>query len=270
MKNIVIIILFISLTNSSSNIVSITSYDKIILQNSVINSMSHLQSDYDQKLLMDHKIKSMSFITQWENEIEPDSIKYLEFDLIGRLKYRTTTENTTQGCTPFMLKQVFIYDNNKLIKLIDYTFKYKSKSILSRWQEKDTTKLRLYDWEDYTYKGDTIIVENGFNVIKFIKNKEGNIIRQFQKAKSNDQMLDFHYEHSGSSIISNMETITIDEKIVSNYLKEDNKVIVSTKRGENQFKEIYIYDEVGLLQSKIRFENEKRISITKINYEYYF
>ena len=250
--------------------VSISNYDKIILQNTVTMDIPQLQADTEKKLFMDHKIKSMSFVMQRENEVKLDSLTFLEFDFSGRLKYRTTIENTTQGCLPFMLKQEFIYDKNKLKKVIDYTFKYKTKSVLANWLEKDTTRLRLFDWEDYTYKGDTIIVNNGNSITKFIKDKVGNIIYKIQKMKSNNQIQVIEYEYSGTSIISKIQTSLIDVKNVLNYFKEDNNVIINTKREDDEFKKIYVYNKDGLLQSIIRLKNGIKTSITRINYEYYF
>ncbi|MFZ1292219.1 MAG: hypothetical protein WAR79_19145 [Melioribacteraceae bacterium] len=273
MKNlllIILVILFISLTNCSSNVVSTTNYDKTIIRNTVDLDIPQLQPDTEKKLFMDQKIKSMSFVIQKENEIKLDSITFLEFDFSGRLKYRTTLENTTQGCLPFMLRQEFIYDKNKIKKVIDHTFKYKTNSVLSQWLEKDTTRLRLFDWEDYSYIGDTIIVENGNSVQKFVKDVEGNIIRLINRMKTNNQIADSKYDYSGTMVINEIGNSLVEIKDIIKYYEESNNVVKSFKISDDEFKEINVYDEKGLLQSINMYLNGKKVSTTKINYDYYF
>lgn len=267
--NITLLASMIIFNSCSSKVVSIEKQSEIILKNSLSLDIPQIQNITEITTLRENRVKSMAFILQNENPTKEDSITFLEFDFGGKLKYRTSTENTTQGCLPFMLKQFFIYDKDKLKKVIDYTFKYKSKSIWDNWQEKDTTRLRLYDWEDYTYNGDTITVETGYGITKFIMNKEGDIVHQIDRIKTNNQVVKSNYKFTGYSILREINNSINSEKGMIEYANEDNKVINSFEIEGIEFRIEEIYDSNGLLQSIIKYKSGKPTSHIKISYEYY-
>lgn len=131
-------------------------YETTILKNAVSFSIPQFQNNEEIELIKKHKIKSISYISFGNDSTDIDSLTYVEYDLEGRILRRTTKENTTQGCLPYMMRQEFAYEGNKIKKVTDYTFKYVANSTLENWLLRDTTQLEMFDWEDYSYNGDTV------------------------------------------------------------------------------------------------------------------
>ena len=127
----------------------------------------------------------MAFIKEYVDSARIDSLTYLEFDSEGKLVQRTTDDVTSVGCLPKTIRQIFIYDKGKLKRVDNYTFKYKTNSMFEKWMEDDTLNLSKFDYEDYTYRGDTIIVESGYAIWKYVVDKDGNIIKRILKIKNN-------------------------------------------------------------------------------------
>ena len=162
-------------------------YETTILKNAVSFSIPEFQNNEEIELIKKHKVKSVSYIAQNISVNEIDSLTFVEYDIDGKILRRTTKENTTQGCLPSMMRQEFTYEVNRIKKVTDYTFKFVANSTLENWLLRDTTKLEMFDWEDYTYNGDTVIVESGFAIHTYFKDDKGNIIKRTTLAKTNKQ-----------------------------------------------------------------------------------
>ena len=162
-------------------------YETTILKNAVSFSIPEFQNNEEIELIKKHKVKSVSYIAQNISVNEIDSLTFVEYDIDGKILRRTTKENTTQGCLPYMMRQEFTYEVNRIKKVTDYTFKFVANSTLENWLLRDTTKLEMFDWEDYTYNGDTVIVESGFAIHTYFKDDKGNIIKRTTLAKTNKQ-----------------------------------------------------------------------------------
>lgn len=244
-------------------------FEKTILTAAISNDFPQLQSNTVTELLKKHRVKSLSFVTQRKDSALLDSVRYEEFDKEGKIIRRTTTENTTQGCLPYMNRQEFKYDGDRIKKVTHYTFKYIARSILENWILKDTTKLIMFDWEDYSYSGDTITVEAGVSISKFIKDSNGNIIIETLRAKTNNQLLVTDYEYSNSKIHTQMTNQDDIENNDKNYEIKQNTFIENFEINDNKYREELIFDVTGLLKSRIRYLNGKEESRTIVTYSYY-
>lgn len=263
------IIILILLSSCRKEIVSSSEYETAILSTTFLKNMPQLQSKNESELFKKHRIKSMSLVIQKTDSTELDSITFLEFDKTGRIIRRTTTENTTVGCLPYMLRQEFTYDQNKIRKVINYTFRHKASSVLENWMTRDTSRLMIFDWEDYSYNNDTTFVESGFAVWKFIKDANGNIVKKTTRFKTNNQLAVFDYTYSPSSIVARMESSSYDKPNIWNYTVINNIVFISGKNGNNNYRIENVYDKNGFLRSKIRYFDEEKTSEAIVTYSYY-
>ena len=263
------IIILVLLSSCRKEIVSSSEYERTILSTTFLKSIPQLQSKTESELLKKHRIKSMSLVIQKTDSTELDSITFLEFDKTGRIIRRTTTENTTVGCLPYMLRQEFTYDQNKIKKVTNYTFRHMANSVLENWMTRDTSRLLMFDWEDYSYNNDTIFVESGFAVWKIIKDADGNIIKKTTSFKTNDQQAVFDYNYGPSSITMQMITSTYEKPILAKYEVSDNTVLLSGNKGEDEYIIENVFDEKGLLKSKIRYLNKEKTSVVVVTYSYY-
>ena len=123
-------------------------YETTILKNAVSFSIPEFQNNEEIELIKKHKVKSVSYIAHNIAVNEIDSLTFVEYDMDGKILRRTTMENTTQGCLPYMMRQEFSYEGDRIKKVTNYTFKYVANSTLENWLLTDTTKLKMFDWED--------------------------------------------------------------------------------------------------------------------------
>jgi hypothetical protein len=228
----------------------------------------HFQSPLEQQLLVKYKIKAAAFVTERILKNEIDSTTYLLFDELGNIKSRTTTECTTVGCLPFRIRQEYIYNDNRISKIIDYTFKYKYKYVLDYWKLRDTNNLSIFDWEDYVYNNDTIKIESGSQAFEYVIDKNGNVISKKLRRKSNDQISEVKYHHKNSKIVWEIKNDLPDKSSEVNYtVNEDNKVLFTRKITKHKIYSIeYIFNDKGLLEEIINYENGNIESKTKVKY----
>ncbi len=246
-----------------------TPFEQEILQYSFSSNLAFLQPDIEQDLFKKHRIKSMSFITQRSDTSQLDSLTFVEFDEKGKRIRRTTKENVGVGCFPYTIKQFFIYSGDTLKRVNYYTFKYKTKSVLAQWMLKDTTKLNLFEWDDYSYVDDTIIIESGSSIRKFVKDNEGKLILRNTLMKANDQLARWKYSYINEEIaIAYNSTITGQRGL--NVITVKQNVTTSTaKHMKDQPTEENIYDDNGLLRAKVKYKNGEQRLKTIVTYEYY-
>ncbi|MCB9211264.1 MAG: hypothetical protein H6609_17995 [Ignavibacteriales bacterium] len=268
-KLLACILIFIMVQSCCPDIVKITQYEKNILDFTHSNSNPHIQSFSEINTLMQNRVKTMTILKVNEEGTKQDSLTYVEFDFAGRIKRRSTIENTTQGCLNFMIRQEFKYEKDKLKEIRNYTFKNKANSVLNNWMETDTTKMKLFDWESYTYKGDTIIVESGYAIFKFLLDENKNIFQKtiFTKFDKNTDYCNII--HTGSSILSELDSKSYQNKILTEYSVEENKVLTITSSDDIKIKEENIFNANGLLVESNIYENNLLLLKRIISYKYY-
>jgi len=263
---IFIFLLSLIVTNCSKKDISSNDYEVAILSTTLSKSIPQLQTNYELELLKKHQIKYLSMVMQRKDSLGLDSITFIEFDKEGKIIRRTTTENTSAGCLPYWHRQEFFYADNKIQRVNNYTFKYKTKSILEKWLTTDTTQLVKFDWEDYTYSKDTIKVESGFATYKFIIDADGKIIKQTVATKTNNQTFEFDYDYSNLSVNKKLVNSIDGETDFINYVVEGNRVLENHSDGTNAFSEELIFDSTGFIRSRIRYKNGEKLSETFYNY----
>lgn len=228
----------------------------------------HFQSETEINLLKKHKIKSASVLIERISKNETDSVTYLSYNNKGQITSRVTTECTTVGCLPYIIRQEFVYDKDRIKQLNDYTFKYKYDSVIDYWSVTDTNKLLLFDWEDYTYDADTAWVESGAFTWKHLINEQGNVLRKLHGAKATNQNAISNYIYSDSSIVTKIKNTSHDSVFVHLLtVTDDNKILETIDFGEDRFFEReYIFDSRGLLSELLNYLNGELTSKTKIKY----
>ena len=244
---------------------------KDILELSFYHDFPHFQSKIEQQLLKKSGIKSATFITTRPPKNEIDSTTYLTYDNEGRIINRTTSECTTAGCLPYITRQEYIYNDNKISRMDDYVFKRKYKNALDYWAVSDTNKLSKFDWEDYTYNNDTIMVESGSQKWKYAADANGLIIYKYNLAKTNDQIQETNYQHTSSDIIGRTKSSIFDHSFKFSFkVINDNKAQFIQKLDANNFYiREYLFDSKGLLAEIITYADDNMLSKTKITYGYY-
>ena len=266
--SIILILPFIAFIGCRKEVVSLDKYGQLILDNSIFNDISQLQSENEIKLNRENKIRAMAFIKEYVDTTRIDSLTYLEFDREGKLVQRTTDEVTSVGCLPQTIRQIFNYDKGKLKRVDNHTFKYVTNSMFEKWMEDDTLNLNKFDYEDYTYSGDTIIVESGYGIWKFVQDENGNIIKRILIIKNIDQISDADYSYTPFGLSIDLKTSffdsTLNQKGVQLYRVELNNVnrtdSVGKARTEN------VYDDKGLLIGTNHYLNDELKAKTRIVY----
>lgn len=244
-------------------------YEITILKNAVYYNIPEFQNDEEIELIKKYKVKSVSYIAHIASRNEIDSLTYVEYDIDGKILRRTTKENTTQGCLPYMMRQEFTYEGNRIKKVTDYTFKYVANSTLENWLLRDTTMLEMFDWEDYTYDGDTVIVESGFATHTYFSNAEGNIIKRTTLAKTNKQDFTCFYEFEESAVIEKVDRSGYEDSSIIEYQVDKNSVLQKYNNGNDVYLTELNFDDNGLLKSKTYFLNKEKEAHIIANYSYY-
>jgi hypothetical protein len=244
-------------------------YRDTILKNAVSYSIPQFQNNEEIELIKKNKVKSISYVAYNYSRNEIDSLTFVEYDMEGKILRRTTKENTTQGCLPYMMRQEFTYEGDRIKKVKDYTFKYVANSTLENWMLRDTTKLQMFDWEDYSYNGDTVVVESGFAIHTYIKDDKGNIIKRTTLAKTNKQELTCFYEFEESAVIEKFDRSGYEDSEIMEYLVDKNSVLQKYNNNDNEYLTEFNFDENGLLISKTYYLNENKKRFIEVNYSYY-
>jgi len=244
-------------------------YEATILKNAVSFSIPQFQNNEEIELIKTHKVKSISYISFDNDSTNIDSLTFIEYDLNGRILRRTTKENTTQGCLPYMMRQEFTYEGDRIKKVTDYTFKYVANSTLENWLLRDTTMLEMFDWEDYTYNGDTVVVESGFETHTYFKDDKDNIVKRSTVAKTNKQERICFYEFEESAVIEKIDRSGYEDSAIIEYLVDKNSVLQKYNNNDNVYLTEFNFDENGFLKSKTYYSNENKERFIEANYSYY-
>ena len=244
-------------------------YETTILKNAVSFSIPEFQNNEEIELIKKHKVKSVSYIAHNIAVNEIDSLTFVEYDMDGKILRRTTMENTTQGCLPYMMRQEFSYEGDRIKKVTNYTFKYVASTTLENWLLTDTTKLKMFDWEDYSYNGDTVVVESGFAIHTYVKDAKGNIIKRTTLAKTNKQERTCFYEFKESVVIEKIDRSGYENPSFLEYQVDKNSVLQKYNNNEDEYLTQYNFDENGLLKSKTYYLNKNKERSIEANYSYY-
>ena len=241
------------------------------MDNSIFNDISQLQSKSEIKTNRENRIRAMAFIKEYVDSAKIDSLTYLEFDREGKLAQRTTDDVTSVGCLPQTIRQIFIYDNGKLKRVDNYTFKYKTNSMFEKWMEDDTLNLNKFDYEDYTYRGDTIIVESGYAIWKYVVDKDGNIIKRILKIKNIDQIADADYNYTPYGVAIELKNTfpnpDWNRRSEQKYRIEIHNVNITNSLANTRTENIY--NDKGLLIGINHYVNDELKARTRIVYFHY-
>jgi hypothetical protein len=263
---ILLITIFISI-GCRKEVVSLNPYEQSILESAVFTDISRLQSGKEKEILSKNKIKNMSFINEYTNSDKLDSLGFLELDQKGKIIRRTYYDE----CLEKMIRQAFSYNDETLLRADHYTYRYKTNSALERWMEKDTSHLIKFEWEDYTYNGDTITVESGATIWKYIMDENGNIKKSQTIAKTNSHKIEDIYITTPQGIqleiIQEFNGSPIKDH--KQYIVSINKVIELSSLSSMHSRKENIYDERGLLVAMNYYREDKLYSTTRVKYSYY-
>ncbi len=229
------------------------------------NGLHHFQSKTEQKLLKENKIKSISFVKNILSTSVVDSLTFLEIDKSGRIKTKTTTECTTIGCLPYTIKQIYNFEDNRIKRMDDFVFKKKYNTQLDYWNENDTNHMSKFDWEDYTYKNDSIIVESATQYHYYELDSLNRIVSYKLDVKMNNQFSKINYNYFDTKIETSILNNFIKEPRITEFkIAQDNTVIYSNKI--HKAKRVFSFNEMGLLNEIEDFKKDTLRSIIKINY----
>ena len=248
-------------------------HNELILSIAILHDMPHLQPEREIAILKRDNIRSMSAVEENVKNHNLDSLTFLEYNEEGRIIRRTTKECTTMGCLPYMNRQTFAYNGNRIIKMKDFVFRYKENSTYTKWTLKDTSRLKMIDWEDYSYNEDTTRVESGPFVWRYIKNRNGDIVKQICRAKTNNQFLIINYDHNDSvitaSIVTKFNNHTSSAPYIIKYIADGNQVLIKTKNGKGEnLDSKWVFNSKDLPVERITYKNGKIYEKTKMSYAY--
>ncbi|NLT51240.1 MAG: hypothetical protein GXX85_10015 [Ignavibacteria bacterium] len=266
--SILILLIGLSVTSCRQEVTKLDPLQQNILESTVYADTRQIQSDKESLVLSENKVMSMSFVKEYFDSNKIDSLTYLRFNKNGQLIQRTTDELTSVGCLPHTYVQIFRYENNKIKRVESYTFKYKTKSVFEKWLETDTSRLKIFEWEDYTYSGDTIFIESGSGKWEYIKNKNGNLEGIFHKVKSTNEFREEKYSLTPFGVKKQF-IYDGSTQIDYDYIVDENKVEIKSLNSKGYNRSENIYNSKGLLMEIIYYENNQKVARTKIDYTYY-
>lgn len=241
-----------------------------MLEMALMHDYPHLQSETARYLLKSNKIKSASFVNEIKSENKTDSITFLRFDKKGRLLSRKTTECTTVGCLPYTIRQVYVYKGNKLTQMQDFTFDYKYDHVKDYWMMRDTGKLSKFDWEDYKYSGDTVRVESGSQIWKYVVNSNNKIIYRSLEFKAAGQSTNSAFEYAKNKIEVKSNNGWTGSSFGTTYkMKGTNKLVVNHNLRNKSFEQEYIFSDNGLITEINRIKDGKITRKTEVEYSYF-
>lgn len=231
----------------------------------------HIQHRAQIELNKKYGIKSAKYLITKGNKAKVDSATFIQYRKDGLVESMTTTECTTQGCLPYITKQLYFYDEEGKTKQIQhFRFKKKYKSKLKYWSIQDTSQLNKFDWEDFNYFDDSLNVESGPFIFSYQFNSEGKLVKISNLMKTNNQLSVKKIIYSQNSLTTQYESTSYEDKFVNEYVVERNKVILTGSINEKfNYKTEFIFDDRGLITKMNTFENGKLKSVKKIYYTYF-
>ena len=218
----------------------------------------------------DHNIKTVSFVAKDYEKNKVDSLAYLEINNDGKLITRTTKECTTIGCLPYMNRQEYFYSNNKINRIDVYVFRNNKQSALSEWLKPDTSEFYKFDWNTYSYEGDTIFVDTGIALYKYLTDHNDNIIFRVMHIKNSNQIVYTNISYTDSTIIFK-DKFNFGDTTLIEYCKMKNNHIElwSLNNKDSELVKEWIFNSTGLVNEIYNYRNGKIISKTKLSYTFY-
>ena len=270
-KQIFIIITFLIFISACSNRNSSKlAESKNIMQFALYNDVPDIYPERLFQYFKNHGIKTVSFVSQDLETNKLDSLEYLVLDSSGKLITRTTKECTTIGCLPYMNRQEYLYSENNIKRIDVFVFKNKNRSVLSEWSNPDTSEYYKFDWNTYSYKDDTVFVETGIALYKYMKDNNDNIIYREMRVKSSNQIVYSNISYTDSTVIFKSKFNFGDTTLIYNYRIKGNRVEERSMNNKNSklIKE-WIYDANGLINEINVYKNNKIISKTYLTYTFF-
>lgn len=217
-----------------------------------------------------NSIKTISIVAKELATEKNDSLTYLEFDNNGKLKRRTTLECTTLGCLPYTNRQVYFYKDGKINRIDQYTFANNSKSTLYYWKLRDTSKMNLFDWEDYSYKGDTVFSESAISKRTFVNDSNNNLVYRRLMVKSTKQTIENVFTYTDSTMQVSLKG-WLSDKVTLRTIKitDEGIKIFSNENGNSKLIQHWHMNSEGLPNSIDTYHNGEHKRILTIGYTYY-
>jgi hypothetical protein len=271
-KTVIIIVISTTIFFASCNrekVFELSNPDMLVVVLSY--NLMHLQSDKEIKLFKKYKIKSVAFVSENIKSGARDSSIFLEYNKDGKILQRTTSECTTAGCLPYVIRQIFTYSDSRIKTMSNYTFNNNHISTNEKWHTSDLSILTKFDWEDYSYNGDTITVESGPTIHKYIHDNYGKPTGMSLRAKTNNQTVKTSFEYSDSSIVILSKVDNSNNFSMSKLVVLRNKVLYYkiADSVSHIFLE-FIFNTDGLLETKNYYDKEGELSKrTLVSYTYW-
>ncbi len=232
------------------------------------DKIQHFQPRTEIDILKRNNIKAVTIITKFTGKSESDSLTFHRLDK-GRIITTATNECNSFGCLPFTIQKRFIYDGDKIKKINTYTYKKKYSYRKQYWDETDTTKLSLYEWEDYTYPGDSVIVETGPLKWVYQKDKNNRIKSNTSYYRKNNKIVSLAtYIYGDNNLEIRVKNQNMNEPIIERCkINGPNSAEKIADRGKfGIFKVEYLFNDSGLLSEIKTYKNDSLIDITSYNY----
>jgi len=239
-----------------------------LLSIAVSRNFIHIQTQSEIQYLKKNKVKAIAEIYHDEKEQRPDSATFHIYDKNGHLLSSTTSECSSMGCLPNDIRQVFVYSNDTIKVMNDYFFKYKQKSTLAYWQTIDTSRLRFVYDEHYTYKNDTIFVDEMPAIATYIKDKKGNVIQARLDIKTNNQYSVSNFTYTDSTIVQKAINLQGRKLDLNYYYNKERKSIIREFVDGNIETE-WLFDNNGLIKQIFFYDYDGKIK-NKKSLHYYF
>lgn len=243
-----------------------------MLEIALYHNLHHFQSETEIELFKRNNIKSVSYVRYSQTNSKIDSLTFLEIDKNGRISSKTTNECTTVGCLLYTIRQIYNFHDGNIVRMDDYTFKRKYSNKIDYWMERDTSRLSKFDWEDYTYLKDTVVVESASQKWTLVKNPYGKVISKKLTFKMSNQFSLINYSYEQSKIIENLINDFMDEPLRYKYSVTDKNIVMySVDNNDNSIRrKKYMFNAKGLLSNIYFFQNDILKSETIINYSQYY
>lgn len=217
-----------------------------------------------------NNIKTISIVAKDLATEKIDSLTYLEFDNEGKLIRRTTIECTTLGCLPYTNRQVYSYKDGNIDRIDQYTFADNSKSMLYFWNLRDTSKMNLFDWEDYSYKGDTVFSESAITKRTYVKGISDKIVFRRVVVNSTMQKIENKFANTDSTVHISSK-VNFPEQIKYKIIKltDDGIKIFDEENGDMELLQNWHTNSNGLPNSIDTFNEGKPKRVIKLDYTFY-
>lgn len=218
-----------------------------------------------------NSIKTISIVAKDLTTEKEDSLTYLEFNDEGKIIRRNTIECTTLGCLPYNNRQVYSYKDGKIDRIDQYTFANNSKPTLYYWMLRDTSKMNLFDWEDFSYKGDSVFSESAISSWIFVNDSNDNFVyRSLMVNSAKHNKIENNFSYTDSAIQTSSKGWLSDNVYRRTIKLTDNGIkIFDEENDEMKLIQKWHMNSKGLPKSIDTYSDGKQKRIITLEYTFY-